>query len=596
MSAWLLAGAAGIIVAALQYVRLPAPSPARRAALALMRALALMIVVALLLDAPLGRPRPVSPWVFVDASQSMTRGDSALWRAAWDSARGLGAESLWVFGDSARTGRQAPPVDAATRLRPVVERTTARGTPAILITDGEVQDSTALDALATGSRVIVLPRRAQRDVAIASMEAPRAAVDGDSLGIRLIVSTAGEGASAGTLTLQLDRRLLGRWPLAEMSPWSERQYDLRVRVTGFRGVGILRAAVASSGDAEPRNDTLATSVEISQAASAVFVSTSPDQDARFALAILRGALALPTRGFLRVAPGAWRLESTLAPVTETEVRQALREAPIAILHGDTAIFGPPATATLGPLALLVPPETEDGEWYVSGTPVSPLSAALAALPLDSLPPITVGTPAEGEWTAIEARRGRDPTRRPVVVGRDAPRRVVVTGSGFWRWRFRAGASSDAYAALWGSIFDYLAAERADRRGAVPDLGSVRSGQAIRWRRGSAMDSTVRLTMQRRGAAAGDSLVLRFATGVATLETASPVPGIYDVTVPGGRATLVVNESAELLPTRPRLRSDGVGRRALPDDARRARNAGWLYALVIVLLCAEGVARRRAGLR
>src|SRR5205085_2498571 len=126
-------------------------------------------------------------------------------------------------------------------------------------------------------------------------------------------------------------------------------------------------------------------------------------------------------------------------------------------------------ATLGPLALMVPPDVDDGEWYAAGTPVSPLSGVLAALPLDSLPPVSAGEPAHGAWTALEARRGREPLKRAVVVGSDSPRRtVVITASGFWRWRFRGGVGADAYAALWGGIFDWLAAERADRRGAVPD--------------------------------------------------------------------------------------------------------------------------------
>jgi len=355
--------------------------------------------------------------------------------------------------------------------------------------------------------------------------------------------------------------------------------------------------IASTGDAEPRNDSLSTAIEISRAASAVFVSTSPDQDARFAIAVLRGTLALPTRGFLRVAPGNWRQEGTLAPVSEAEVRQAIRDAPVAILHGDTAIFGPPATSSFGPIALLVPPDVDDGEWYPVAAPASPLSGALAAVPLESLPPIAIGQPARGDWTALEARRGREPLRRPVVVGRDTPRRIVtVTGSGFWRWRFRGGASADAYAALWGGIFDWLAAERADRRGAVPDESVVRSGQAIRWRRGSSSDSVVRVLLRSRGGARADSLVLRFAPGSSVQETPPLPPGAYDVTVPGGRSLLVVNESAELLPSRPRLQSGSVGRRAGVDDARRSRTAGWFYALAIALLCAEWILRRRAGLR
>jgi hypothetical protein len=292
----------------------------------------------------------------------------------------------------------------------------------------------------------------------------------------------------------------------------------------------------------------------------------------------------------------WRHEGSLAPVPETEVRTALRDAPIAILHGDTLIFGQPRAVTLGPLALMVPAE-EDGEWYPVATPVSPLNAALAAIPLDSLPPVAAGPAATGDWIALEARRGREPLRRPLVVGRDAPRRVVtVTGSGFWRWRFRGGSSADAFAAMWGGIFDWLAAERADRRGAVPEASHARSGQAIRWRRGSTADSVVRVVIQPRAIGRPDTLTLRFGPGTSVEETAPLPAGIYDVLVPGGRSVLAVNASAELLPSRPRLRSGDVGTRRHVDEARRARNKSLLYVLIVVFLCAEWIARRRLGLR
>lgn len=603
MTQWLVAAAIGVLAAGLQYAWARAPSPVRRVGLAVLRAVAVTLAVALLLDAPLGRPRPTAPFAFVDASASLGRGGVDLASAAWDSARSVRAESTWVFGDSVRTGdRDARPGDAVTRVRPVVERSMATGRPAVLITDGEVQDSSALDGLVSGSRVIVLARpvAAQRDVAVATMDAPRAAVEGDSLAIRLTLAAGGQGAAAGFVSLLLDQQALGRWPLEPISAWGERQLDVRVQAKGFQGAGVLRAIVSSPGDAEPRNDTLAATVEISRAASAVFVTTSPDQDARFAIAVLRGTLALPTRGFLRIAPGMWRHEGTLTPATEDEVRQAMRDAPVAILHGDTSIFGPPQSASFGPLALIVPPDGDDSEWYLTSTPASPLSGALAAIPLDSLPPISVGASPSGEWVALEARRGRETIRRGVVTGRDTPRRlVIVSGSGFWRWRFRGGASADAYAALWGGIFDWLAAERADRRGAVPDASVIRAGQVIRWRRGSSVDSVVRLVVQprRAGAAArSDTLVLRFSSGSAIHETAPLPAGIYDVIVPGGRATLAVNASAELLPSRPRLATGDVGRRANASDVRGARNVGAFYAIVIALLCVEWILRRRAGLR
>jgi hypothetical protein len=180
----------------------------------------------------------------------------------------------------------------------------------------------------------------------------------------------------------------------------------------------------------------------------VFVSTSPDFDARYALAVLRGALGIPTRGFFRVAPGEWRIEGSLAPIPESDVRQAVRDAPVTILHGDTAAFGAPRSITLGPLALIVPTAAE-GEWYASAAPASPLAPALAGVVWDSLPPVGIAamTP-HGSWEGVVARRGRGDERKPIVVGSDEPRRVaIVAASGLWRWRFRGGVASDAFTAL-----------------------------------------------------------------------------------------------------------------------------------------------------
>ena len=100
-----------------------------------------------------------------------------------------------------------------------------------------------------------------------------------------------------------------------MPPFGERSVVVRVRLDGSGG-SLLQAAVTSADDAERRNDTLSVAVDLSRAASAVFVSTSPDFDARYSLAVLRGSLGIPTRGFFRVAPGEWRVEGSLT-VAET---------------------------------------------------------------------------------------------------------------------------------------------------------------------------------------------------------------------------------------------------------------------------------------
>src|SRR5688572_8027446 len=177
MTAWLIAALAGIAAAALSYVRLRAPSGGVRVLLGALRAAALAILIALLLDAPLGRPRIAAPSVFVDGSLSMSREGAPLTSLAWDSANAAGGDSVWIFGDSVRPGAASDtPTDGNSRVRPVVERTMASGRPAVIITDGEVQDSTALDGLVSGSRVIVLARPGRPDAALVTMEAPRAAV------------------------------------------------------------------------------------------------------------------------------------------------------------------------------------------------------------------------------------------------------------------------------------------------------------------------------------------------------------------------------------------------------------------------------------
>jgi hypothetical protein len=375
-----------------------------------------------------------------------------------------------------------------------------------------------------------------------------------------------------------------------------------VRVEGGEGPAVVRVVIATAGDAEPRNDTLALGVDLSRAASAVFVSTSPDFDARYALSVLRGALAVPTRGYFRVAPGAWRVDGSLAPVTEADVRRAFREAPVAILHGDTAVFGPPRSASLGPLALIAPPVGDQGEWYAAAAPPSPFAAALGGLPFDSLAPISVSaTPPGGQWRALEARRGREDDRRAVVAGSDTPRRVViVAASGLWRWRFRGGASADAFTAVWGSIFDWLAAERADRRAAVPEGAVLRAGEPVRWHRGSATDSLVVVALRRIGGANDsarvDSLTLHFGSESTLLESPPLPAGIYEATVRGGTTLLAVNASREWLPRAPRVQSGATGGGVPLDTAPRLRSQGWVYGLLLLCLCGEWVVRRRKGMR
>ena len=281
-------------------------------------------------------------------------------------------------------------------------------------------------------------------------------------------------------------------------------------------------SVRSAGDREPRNDTLSLGVDVTRAPAAVFVSTAPDYDSREAVGALRGVTSLPTRAFYRVAPGMWRTDGSLARAEEKDVRDAVRDAPMVVLHGDTAVFGPPRAASRGALLLFAPPAGDEGEWFVAAAPVSPIAPQLSGIPFDSLPPLSVAPVLpKAEWQGLITRRGGSTDdRRAVLVGWETPRRIAVLGaSGFWRWRFRGGVRSDAYSAVFGALYDWLAAGRTDRRAVVTDGDALRAGMPVRWRRGAPADSVATVVLMRRdGTAQRRTMSVRFTEGASIAET------------------------------------------------------------------------------
>src|SRR5215467_7709943 len=221
MSPWLLAVAAGLVVVLVQYGWRDLRAGWAARAAALLRFAAITLLVALLLDAPSGPARPVTGWAALDVSASMSRGDSSLWHAAVDSFRRIPAESAFVFGDSTRradAGSLAKPSDPATLLRPIVERSLGAGHPLTLVTDGELDDPDAVRSLPVGSRIIVIPRPAARDLGLVSIDVPRAVVSGDTVEARVGVVAGTVGAKAGTLSLTLDGRSVGSTQVDSLPP------------------------------------------------------------------------------------------------------------------------------------------------------------------------------------------------------------------------------------------------------------------------------------------------------------------------------------------------------------------------------------------
>ena len=300
----------------------------------------------------------------------------------------MGADTLLLLGDSVRAG-VAPtlPADRVTRVAPLVERALGAGRATIFVTDGRVDDPERLTDLPTGSRVVMLEGTSRLDAAVVSVDGPAAAVVGDTVEFTAVIASGGAGSHAAGSPFSRGARPSSPPPSDPLLSYAERAVRLRTQVNGAPGARLLKLVLATDGDALPINDTLSFALDVARGASAVFASTAPDEDARYALDVLRGTLAVPTRGYFRVAPGRWVQDGSLTVVGEDEVRRSFAEAPLAVLHGDTAIFGAPRAFTRGALALIAPPAQGSDDFYAVGAPPSPLLAALSGLPWDSLPPV-----------------------------------------------------------------------------------------------------------------------------------------------------------------------------------------------------------------
>jgi len=136
----------------------------------------------------------------------------------------------------------------------------------------------------------------------------------------------------------------------------------------------------------------------------------------------------------------------------------------------------------------------------------------------------------------------------------------------------------------------------DARAAHPATPWSRAGEAVRWRRGSARDSTATVVIRAVGSPRADTLLLRFAGETGVADSPPLAAGVYETRTAGGDGLLAVNASAEWIPRRPAVRSGAVGSAPASDRAPRARTLWWLYALALVALCAEWILRRKVGLR
>ncbi len=265
------------------------------------------------------------PLVLLDGSLSMAaRGGQ--WAAARDSARAWGDVTL--FGD-ARPASDTIPSFGRSSLAAALSAAAASDRPVIVVTDGEVDDVAELapDAVARAG-VRLFPRQPVADLAITRVRGPDRVTAGDTVRVEVEVRSFGAVGDSARVELRLDQRVLARRALRLRND-GVGSMILTFSSAGLSGDMLLTAALAGSGDAEPRDDSRQWLVRVSPTPGVVVIASPADWDGRFLLrrpARCRGAAGAglyPDRaGTLALHGNAGSGEQRGGPPRRSEGRRA----------------------------------------------------------------------------------------------------------------------------------------------------------------------------------------------------------------------------------------------------------------------------------
>jgi hypothetical protein len=576
----------------------------------ILRVVAVLTLILLLWNPASSRLLPAGsqPLVLLDASLSMT---GAPWQAALDSARRLARRGavIWRFGRTISAFDTTPPTDGTSHLGPALEAAAGRAGEVIVLTDGTIDDITAIPAdLLRRPHVLVQPRPAFFDAYVAGVEGPRRVTRGDTLRLKVGYGTMGKrdgGRGAGRAELNVSvegRRLLSQPVTFPDSGVLTAEITLPASRIPRAGWTVLDLSLDGANDEEPRDDRREFVVDVSLEPAAVILASPPDWEARFLGRTLSDVARVPVKMFVETEPGRWRDAATLQPVPAADLTRAAAGARLVIATGDPARARAFAGGSHGAL-LLWPTNGQSGDWYVERPTSSPLTAALSGVQWDSLPPATavlVQPPDSnrGATVALTARLARRGPPRAIITlqQRSGQRVATVTAAGLWRWGFRGGAAKQAYRSVVAALVDWLLGEQGtgSRERAVPITLETPNGLPVVWR-WTAPDSARAIAVTLRSTDTTRSDTLRFDPS-GRAELLLP-PGVYRYALAGGSEQgliAVETYSDEWLPRAPAL-SAQPGEATARLASVGLRDRWWLFVIVIAALATEWTLRRRQGL-
>jgi hypothetical protein len=654
-----LAGAALLFVG-VRYLYARRETPGQgRPLLATLRWGSLALLLLLLFDPQLRAPGaatgPNSTRVLIDNSISMTlpvASGGTRWQRAVAEARKTGSSQVIVFGDIARAVSvdslaAMQPNAPTTRLLPALQAASEAGVrKVVLITDGGIEDTTEvarwLPRLGLDLEMhSVGPTQPATiaDRALAEVEAPAWAEAGKPIDVRVGVTSTGAAGQPVIVGLKESGRRVAQTQLLSPGPGRIAGSVIRFTPQAPKGGGLVRYDVAvEPDDASPGDDHRTVYIAVSEKpAGTLILSFRPDWEPRFLAPVLEQALGLPARGYFLAGSGRFY---TIGPATdagreatEQEVRAALRQANLVVMHGlgpaspqwardavktsrHLLLFPAPEASDIG-LPVSLPP-TVVGEWFPTpDLPPSPIAPLLTSVPLGSLPPISSLRPlavTRATWAPVLAGNGRraGPTS-PLVLGgeTDGRRWVIAPGEGYWRWAFRGDSARDAYRRVWSAVAGWIVEDdRTIASAAIrPADRVVARGEQMQWISGGLAADSIRLHITNDSGGVVLDTAVTMLRGDSSVTRGLP-PGNYTYRAAALRAGKEVGsangpftvESYSPEFARGAVTLANLKGKAAPLDAALGMNTQplrasvWPYLLLILLLCAEWTLRRRWGLR
>ena len=573
-------------------------------------------------------------WAILDVSPSMAAVDEAggpVGESAATRAQALAAEGVRVLpaGDGGERSRIAGAVVTAAE---------AGAREIVLVTDRRLADpvATAAEArrLGVGLSVDTGVATAAPNLGLSRFVLPASVNQNGSVEGRIEVEgwagNAGATERSVTVVVSVDGspRQTVELSLPRGGGASSAEFVLDGPLPpGPRRVG----ARLQHTDAFPLDDERIRIVNVGAEETGVLLASfSPGWEPRFLLPVLTQVTGLPVRGYLRT--GTDRFQPMTAdgattgdPVDEAGLARLLGRAEIVVAMGvDGAVQEFLNRAASGARRIVVFPsdgagaaaggvaasDPQEGEWYVSGVPPSPVAGDLGGFAFGRLPPLGGIMPLldQGGGVVLEARRGGAGEPWPVLVLRsDGDHRTAVAlAGGFWRWAFRDGEPMEHYRRLWAAVGGWMITGEPSLGGVgVRPAGTVLPRDApVAWTaRGYAGREVHVVVADSGGASVLDSTLAVPASGAFATPPLPPGPYRFQANALPTDTTAGVFQvepySGDMLhrPVTPsELTVRPVQDRAERYGGRPLRTLPWPYLVVLAALCCEWTGRRRAGLR